>query len=371
MSSANPPLSLTFADVLVVPAYSEVLPAAVDPGTRLGGLALPLPLLSAAMDTVTEARLAGAMAQAGGLGVLHKNLSPSAQAEAVREVKRMPVLPAAEALPAPACDARGRLLAAAAVGVGADLERRAPGLIEAEVDLLVVDTAHGHSRGVLQAVERLRVTAPAGLVVVAGNVATAEGARALAEAGAHVVKVGVGPGSICTTRVVAGVGVAQWSAVCACAAPAHAAGATCIADGGIRTSGDIVKALAAGADAVMLGSLLAGTAEAPGAVVADGARLFKDYRGMGSAEAMRAGSADRYGHDPSRPQKWVAEGVAARVPYCGPLAAVLAELVGGLRAGMGYVGAGTLAELHARARFVRVTPAGQRESGVHDVEPLP
>jgi IMP dehydrogenase len=468
--------ALTFDDVSLVPAESEVLPSEVDTSTHIGrGIALRVPFLSAAMDTVTEARTAIAMAQSGGLGVIHKNLTSEQQAAMVRKVKKYeagvvkdpitltPAARAAEAFelmerhgvsgfpvvedtgrvvgivtrrdlraaepqtpvasvmttklvtaregvskeeslatlyqhriekllvvddelrlrglitvkdlqkvkdfPHAARDRHGRLLAAAAVGPGRDLEARAHALVDAGVDVIVVDTAHGHSRGVLEALKALRRWFPEACLV-GGNIATAEAATALVDAGADCVKVGIGPGSICTTRIVAGVGVPQVTAVMEVSAAARARGATTIADGGVKYSGDCVKALAAGADCVMVGSLFAGTEEAPGEVVLFQGRSFKVYRGMGSMGAMESGqgSRERYGQsDVKDSSKLVPEGIEGRVPYRGPLTAQLFQLVGGVRSGMGYLGARDLGELRARARFVRVTAMGLREAHVHDV----
>ncbi len=479
------PLALTFDDVLLCPAHSRVLPKEVDVTTNLGsGLRLKIPLLSSAMDTVTEARTAIAMAQSGGLGVVHKNLSIARQAREVAIVKRTvagmivepitvgPDQPVREALelmrrhaisglpvtsdggpddelvgiltgrdlrferdldrlvrdvmtarlvtapvgttleqakdllqenriekllvvddsgrrlrglitvkdivknerfPDAVRDERGRLQVAAAVGVGADRGERVAALLAAGCDVLVVDTAHGHSQMVLDAVAATRDEHPDAWIV-AGNVATAEAVRALAEAGADCVKVGIGPGSICTTRVVAGVGVPQLTAVLDCSVAGRELGVGTIADGGIRSSGDIAKALAAGADAVMVGSLFAGTEESPGEVVLYQGRRYKAYRGMGSLEAMRAGSSDRYFQDDEDPlsgleggPKLVPEGIVGRVPYRGPLTDSVFQLVGGLRASMGYTGSASLAELRQKRRFVRITQAGHRESHVHDV----
>jgi IMP dehydrogenase len=358
-----PEPALTFDDVLLAPAWSETLPHEAVLTARLTRrLSLPMPLLSAAMDTVTGTPMAIAMAQAGGLGVLHKNQSTAEQGDAVRAVKSATPLPDAT----PACDAEGRLLAAAAIGPGAAGLERAAALVAAGLDVLVIDTAHGHSRNVLTTVADARKRWPE-LQIIAGNVATAEAVRALCEAGADAVKVGIGPGSICTTRIVAGVGVPQLSAVLACADEGRRHDVPIIADGGIRFSGDLVKALAAGADTVMLGSLLAGTDEAPGEVVEVGDRRFKSYRGMGSLGAMAQGSKDRYFQDQTKdPGKLVPEGVEARVAAKGPVAAQLHQLIGGVRAGMGYTGARTLADLQ-RALFVRITAAGLSESHVHDV----
>lgn len=465
--------ALTFDDVSLVPAESDVLPADVDPRTHLGrGVHLTVPFLSAAMDTVTETRTAIAMAQSGGLGVVHKNQTPDAQAEMVKKVKKyeagivrephtlrpddlakdafdkmarhgvsgFPVvdgdrvvgmvtrrdlraaqlhtpvrevmttdlvtagegvgrdaalalmvnrrveklllvdddrhllglitvkdLMKVEAYPLAARDGRGRLLCAAAVGPGKDLEARAHALVDAGVDVIVVDTAHGHSKGVMDALRQLRRWF-ADVCLVGGNIATAEAAAALVDAGADCVKAGIGPGSICTTRIVAGIGVPQVTAVLEVSAAARKKGATTIADGGIKFSGDCVKALAAGADAIMVGGLFAGTDEAPGEVVLFQGRTFKVYRGMGSLSAMEQGSKDRYAQaDVKDSNKLVPEGIEGRVPYRGSIAANLFQLTGGVRSGMGYLGARTLADVRERARFVRVSAAGLREAHVHDV----
>ncbi|MBV9785787.1 MAG: IMP dehydrogenase [Acidisphaera sp.] len=470
--------ALAFDDVLVVPAYSQVLPAATDTRTRLTReIGLNIPLISAAMDTVTEAPMAIAMAQNGGMGVIHKNLSPDEQAAQVRRVKKfesgmvvnpltihpdqtlaearalmalhhisgVPVVerntgrlvgilthrdvrfatdPAlkvyelmtreglvtvaaggvqpeearrllhkhriekllvvddayrcvglvtvkdmdkAQAHPLANKDELGRLRVAAATGVGEDGHERARALVAAEADVLVVDTAHGHSDAVLAAVERIKRLSNA-VQVIAGNVATPEGATALIGAGADAVKIGIGPGSICTTRVVAGVGVPQFTAVLEAASACRERGVPSIADGGVRTSGDIVKAIGAGADCVMIGSLLAGTDEAPGDVFLYQGRSYKSYRGMGSIGAMARGSADRYfQQEVTDSLKLVPEGIEGRVGYKGPVAAVLHQLVGGLRAGMGYTGSVSVEALQQNARFRRITGAGLRESHVHDV----
>ena len=469
--------ALAFDDVLLVPASSGVLPAETDVRTRLTRrIELNIPLMSSAMDTVTEDGMAIAMAQHGGVGVIHKNLPPDEQAAQVRRVKKyesgmvvdpvtihpeqtlaevrrimaanrisgLPVVergsgrlvgmlthrdvrfatdPAelvsrlmtstglvtvrggaaadearrllhqhriekllvvddegrctglvtvkdmdkAEAYPHANKDAFGRLRCAAATGVGAEGRARAVQLIEAGVDVLVVDTAHGHSDGVLRSVEQLK-TLSNSVEVIAGNVATPEGAAALIEAGADAIKIGIGPGSICTTRVVAGVGVPQFTAVMETAAACHERGMPAIADGGVRNSGDIVKAIGAGADVVMMGSMLAGTDEAPGEVFLYQGRSYKSYRGMGSLGAMARGSADRYfQQEITDSLKLVPEGIEGRVAYKGPASAVLHQMVGGLRAGMGYTGSATLADLQARSRFRRITGAGLRESHVHDV----
>ena len=469
--------ALTFDDVLIVPAYSQVLPNAADTRSRFTRtIALNIPLVSSAMDTVTEGAMAIAMAQLGGIGVIHKNLDPAEQAAQVRRVKKfesgmvvnpltihpdqsladaralmemnrisgVPVverhtgrlvgiltnrdvrfatdpdvkvyelmtreglitvsadvrqeearrllhrhrlekllvvddayrcvglitvkdMDKATAHPLANKDELGRLRVAAAIGVGEDGEARARALIDAEIDVLVVDTAHGHSAGVMATVARVKQLSNA-VQVVAGNVATPEGALALIQAGADAVKIGIGPGSICTTRVVAGVGVPQFSAVLETAAACREHGVPAIADGGIRTSGDLVKAIGAGADAVMVGSLFAGTDEAPGEVFLYQGRSYKSYRGMGSLGAMARGSADRYFQQEIKDTlKLVPEGIEGRVGYKGPVAAVVHQLVGGLRAGMGYTGSATVADLQTHTRFRRITGAGLRESHVHDV----
>jgi len=473
--------ALTFDDVLLVPAASEVLPGQVDTRTRLTKtVELGIPLISAAMDTVTEAGLAIAMAQAGGMGVIHKNLTNEEQAEQVRRVKRFesgmvvnPVTIAPDATLADALalmeryrisgipvvegangkgagklvgiltnrdvrfaneprqpvhelmtkdklvtvregvkpdeakrllhqrriekilvvddayrcvglitvkdiekaqkfpnackDERGRLRVAAATGVGADGLARAMALIEAECDVIMVDTAQGHSRGVLDAVRRIKKESNY-TQVVGGNVATADGAKALIDAGADAVKVGIGPGSICTTRIVAGVGVPQLTAIMDAVSAAQKAGVPVIADGGIKYSGDLAKAIAAGAHVAMVGSLLAGTEEAPGEVFLYQGRSYKGYRGMGSLGAMARGSADRYFQaEVSDTLKLVPEGVEGQVAYKGPVATVVHQIIGGLRAAMGYTGCKTIADFHKRAEFVRITGAGLRESHVHDI----
>jgi len=469
------PEALTFDDVLLVPGPSAVLPGQVATATRLTrNIELNIPLVSSAMDTVTESALAIAIAQEGGLGIVHKNLSIESQAEEIDKVKRsesgmivdpitlspdrkisqaleqmksyrisgLPVTDASgklvgiitnrdlrfvtntnqsvsslmtsenlvtvpvgttldeakqllhrhriEKLPVVdkdfhlkglitvkdiqkqirfpnACkDDLGRLRVGAAIGIAPDTLDRAQALIDAQVDLLAIDTAHGHSRGVLDMVERVREKFP-DVQIVAGNVATQEGAAVLVERGVDGVKVGVGPGSICTTRVVTGAGVPQLTAVVHAARACREAGIPLIADGGIKFSGDVTKALAAGADSVMIGSLFAGTEESPGETVLYQGRTFKEYRGMGSIGAMKQGSKDRYFQDGFDQDKLVPEGIEGRVPYKGPLSALIGQLVGGLRSGMGYVGATDIAELQEKARFVRLTSAGLKESHAHDV----
>ena len=335
---------ITFDDVLLVPAYSEVLPREVSLKGRFSrNIGLESPFASAAMDTVTEARMAIAMARKGGIGVIHKNMSAERQADEVAKVK-----------------AEG-LKVAAGVGITADVLKRVEKLAKAGVDAIVLDSAHGHSKGVLDALRAVKAAFPA-LDVVVGNIATAAAAKDLIAAGADGLKVGIGPGSICTTRIVAGVGMPQLTAI---ADVADVAGdIPVIADGGLRYSGDVVKALAAGASCVMCGSMFAGTDEAPGDIVeVDGVKM-KGYRGMGSIDAMEAGSADRYFQKGAK--KLVPEGVVARVPYKGPVADVLFQLEGGLRSGMGYCGARDLIALH-KAQFVKISPATVKENHPHDV----
>lgn len=469
--------ALTFDDVLLVPAHSQVLPKDVNLSTRLTrNISLNLPLLSAAMDTVTESRLAIAMAQEGGIGIVHKNLPPKAQAAEVAKVKRFesgvlkdpitiaPNLTVRDVLeitrqhkisglpvvdksgrvvgivtnrdlrfesnldqsvraimtprkrlvtvkegatveeaktllrkhrlervlvvdddfylrglitvkdilksseyPSANKDNRGRLRVGAAVGVGAGTEERVTALVEAGVDVIVVDTAHGHSQGVLDRVKWVKHHFPH-IDVIGGNIATADAARALADYGADGVKVGIGPGSICTTRIVAGVGVPQITAIENVASALKGSGVPMIADGGIRFSGDIAKAIAAGADTVMLGGLFAGTEEAPGEVELFQGRSYKSYRGMGSLGAMQAGSSDRYFQDSAAADKFVPEGIEGRVPYKGSVLAVIHQLIGGLRSSMGYLGCANIKHMQEQACFVEITAAGVRESHVHDVQ---
>ncbi|SMP49750.1 IMP dehydrogenase [Noviherbaspirillum suwonense] len=469
--------ALTFDDVLLVPAYSDILPKDTSLKTRLTrNISLSIPLVSAAMDTVTEARLAIAMAQEGGIGIIHKNLTAKEQAREVAKVKRFesgvvrdpitippsmkirevialsqqhgisgfPVVEGREVVgiitnrdlrfeeeldaevrakmtpraklvtvrdgadlaeakrlmnkhrlerlvvvneafelrglitvkdiqkatehPLASKDEHGKLLVGAAVGVGVDNEERIDLLAKAGVDVIVVDTAHGHSKGVLDRVRWVKTNYPH-VDVIGGNIATAAAARALLEHGADGVKVGIGPGSICTTRIVAGVGVPQITAISNVSAALAGTGVPCIADGGIRFSGDISKALAAGASSVMMGSMFAGTEEAPGEVILFQGRSYKSYRGMGSLGAMSDGSADRYFQDAANnADKFVPEGIEGRVPYKGSVIAILYQLVGGVRSSMGYCGCATIDELREKAEFVEITSAGMRESHVHDVQ---
>jgi IMP dehydrogenase len=469
--------ALTFDDVLIIPGYTEVLPGQTDISTYLTDkIRLAIPIISAAMDTVTQAAMAIALAREGGMGVIHRNMSPEDQANEVAKVKRsqsgmivdpitlpptatlqdaedimstyhisgVPITDAggrlvgiltnrdfrfvdtedygrpvtefmtaekiisgpvdidiedakrllhqhrieklvlvdennivkglitvkdiqkARDFPNATADTQGRLMVGAAVGVGVDVEARIEAMCAAGLDIVVIDTAHGHSAGVIRAIHRIREAAP-DLPIVAGNVVTGEGTRALIEAGADVIKVGVGAGSICTTRIIAGAGMPQMTALYNCAKMAATYGKPIIADGGIKYSGDIVKAMAAGAQVVMVGSMLAGLDEAPGEVVFYDGRRFKEYRGMGSVGAMRGYGRDRYGSGQGSVDKTVPEGVEARVPYKGPAHDYIFQLIGGLRSGMGYAGAANLEELRAKARFTRITQAGLIESHPHTV----
>ncbi|MCL4145658.1 UNVERIFIED_CONTAM: hypothetical protein GTU68_016369 [Idotea baltica] len=386
--------ALTFDDVLLKPAYSEVLPKNTELKTVLAGdIALNIPLISAAMDTVTESRLAIAIAQEGGLGIVHKNMTPEQQALEVKRVKKsesgmimdpitigpnerlLDVIKIMEeysvsGLPVTTPDAKdkhGRLRVGAALGVSADFEERLEALEAADVDILTVDSAHGHSGGVLECVKRIKALHP-NLPLIAGNIATASGAKALADAGADAVKVGIGPGSICTTRIVSGCGMPQITAVMEASEALKGSGVRVISDGGIKFSGDIVKAIAAGADSVMIGSLFAGTEEAPGETVLYKGRSYKLYRGMGSLGAMEKGSKDRYFQAGESDQsKLVPEGIEGRVPYKGSVSSSIYQLVGGIRAGMGYCGVQTIPDLQDKSEFIRITAAGLGESHVHDV----
>ena len=347
-------LGLTYDDVLLLPDASDVVPSEVDTTTRLTrNINLRIPLISSAMDTVTESQMAIAMAKAGGIGIIHRNLPIEDQATHVKLVKKVG-------------------LAGAAVGVGDDGFARAQALIEAGVDVVVVDTAHGHHRAVLESIARIKKYSPS-TEIIGGNIATRAGAQALINAGADAVKVGVGPGSICTTRVVAGVGVPQITAIMEASKACGKAGIPLIADGGLQYSGDIVKALVAGAETVMLGSLLAGCDESPGELVEIDGRKYKAYRGMGSLSAMQSRekksySKDRYMQDDVlSDDKLVPEGIEGQVVYRGALSLVVLQLVGGLRAGMGYAGAPDIAYLRREGRLIQITSAGLQESHPHDV----
>lgn len=359
---------LTFDDVLLIPAESHVLPNEVNLSTKLANnIKLNIPLISAGMDTVTEGAMAIAMALQGGLGVIHKNMSITAQAGEVANVKSVVVPPNATKA---AVDAKNRLLVAAAVGVTSDTFERAEALLEKGADAIVIDTAHGHSAGVIRKIKEIRKHFPK-VTLIAGNVATGDATRALFDASVDVVKVGIGPGSICTTRVVAGVGVPQITAIYDAATAAREYHKPIIADGGIKYSGDVVKAIAAGGNAVMLGSMLSGTTEAPGEVFEDNGKKYKTYRGMGSVGAMAQahGSSDRYFQGGvNEANKLVPEGVEARVDYKGDVSDIVFQIDGGLRSGMGYVGAATIPDLIEKAQFVRITNAGLRESHPHDVQ---
>lgn len=359
---------LTFDDVLLIPAESHVLPNEVDLSVQLAkNIKLHVPFLSAGMDTVTESAMGIAMALQGGMGVIHKNMTIQAQAGEVATVKGVDLTGNFDKA---AVDANKRLLVAAAVGVTSDTFDRAEALLNAGADAIVIDTAHGHSAGVLRKIAEIREHFPEA-TLIAGNVATGEGARALYDAGVDVVKVGIGPGSICTTRVVAGVGVPQITAIYDAASLAQEYGKTIIADGGIKYSGDIVKALAAGGNAVMLGSMFSGTTEAPGEIFEDNGKRYKSYRGMGSMAAMSQshGSSDRYFQGGvNEANKLVPEGIEARVEYKGDVTDIIFQLIGGLRSGMGYVGAPDIATLISSAQFVQISNAGLVESHPHDVQ---
>jgi IMP dehydrogenase len=348
-------LGLTYDDVLLLPDESDVVPSEVNTKTRLSRhIELDIPILSSAMDTVTEAKMAIALAKAGGIGIVHRNLSIEDQVKNIVEVKK-----------------QGRV--GAAVGVGDDGFARASALIEAGVDVVVVDTAHGHHRAVLESVARIRKTFPQA-EIIGGNIATRSGAQALINAGVDAVKVGVGPGSICTTRVVAGVGVPQVTAIMEAHKACVKAGIPLIADGGLQYSGDIAKAIVAGADTVMLGSLLAGCDESPGELIEIDGKKYKGYRGMGSLGAMQSRgekksySKDRYMQDDVLSEdKLVPEGIEGKVAYRGSAATVVHQLVGGLRSGMGYAGAPTIADLQRNGQLIQITAAGLQESHPHDV----
>ena len=356
----------TFDDLLLVPAYSKVVPIDVNLETKLTKkIKLSIPVLSAAMDTVTEVEMAIALAKLGGMGILHKNLSILEQAEMVKTVKNYPK----EALLETSCvDHDGKLRVGAAVGVGKDVYDRVKALYEAGVDIIAVDSAHGHSKGVLDTVKQIHTLFP-NLDIIGGNVVTAQAAIDLIYAGASAIKVGVGPGSICTTRVVSGVGVPQLSAVNDVYQVTKQYEIGVIADGGIKLSGDIPKALAAGADCVMLGGLLAGTEETPGDVFEVDGKKVKSYMGMGSLTAMKKGSSDRYFQGGVKElKKLVPEGIEATVPYKGSINDVIYQMMGGLRSGMGYCGCETILEMKEKAQFVKISNAGLKESHPHDVD---
>lgn len=359
---------LTFDDVLLIPAESHVLPNEVDLSVKLAdNIKLNLPFISAGMDTVTESSMAIAMALQGGMGVIHKNMSIVAQAGEVATVKGVML---SGNFTRAAVDEENKLLVAAAVGVTSDTFQRAQALLEAGANAIVIDTAHGHSAGVLRKIKEIREHFPKA-TLIAGNVATAEGTKALFDSGVDIVKVGIGPGSICTTRIIAGVGVPQITAIYDAASVAREYGKTIIADGGIKYSGDIVKAIAAGGNAVMLGSMFAGTTETPGQIITDGDKKYKVYRGMGSIGAMAQshGSSDRYFQGGvNEANKLVPEGIEARVEYKGDVSDTIFQLIGGLRSGMGYVGARNIDELINKAQFVQMTNSGLRESHPHDVQ---
>ncbi len=344
--------ALTFDDVLLIPQYSQILPTDVDISTRLSKkINLKIPILSAAMDTVSEYQMAIAMAKAGGIAIIHKNMSAEKQATIIKQVK----------------DEDNANLVGAAIShdyseIG---QTRIKMLVDAGVDLVIIDTAHGHSKLVIECVKWFKITYP-NITLVAGNIATGEAALALAEAGADIVKVGIGPGSICTTRIISGVGVPALTAIMLVAKALRGFDVGIIADGGMRYSGDIVKAIAAGAHAVMLGGMLAGTDEAPGDIITIDNKQYKSYRGMGSLGAIAGGSDERY-FQHKRQGKFVAEGIEGSVAYKGPVADILYQLVGGLRSGMGYNGAANLSDLQQNAQFIKITNAGSKESHVHDM----
>lgn len=357
---------LTFDDVLLIPAESHVLPNEVDTSVELSkDVKLNVPFISASMDTVTTSDMAIAMAKLGGLGVIHKNMIIDAQAAEVAKVK---AVAATEKTPNAAVDANGKLLCAAAVGVTSDTFKRVQALFDAGADAIIIDTAHGHSAGVIRKVKEIRDQYP-DKTIIAGNVATGQATNDLFEAGVDVVKVGIGPGSICTTRIVAGVGVPQLTAVYDAAEVARKWNKPIIADGGIKFSGDAAKAIAAGGNAVMLGGMLSGTDEAPGEVFEEDGVKYKAYRGMGSLGAMEHGSADRYFQgEVNEAKKLVPEGIEARVEYKGSVEDIIFQMLGGLRAAMGYTGSKDLKAMREDTQFVQITNAGLRESHPHDVQ---
>src|SRR5690554_1039713 len=355
----------TFDDLLLVPAYSEVVPANVEFTSTLSEkIKLFIPVTSAAMDTVTESRLATKLACLGGLGFIHKNMSIQQQADMIKTVKETVI---DRDFTNPAVDENNQLLVGAAIGVNQDAINRVQALVEAGVDVIAVDSAHGHSKGVLQTIALIREHYPT-LDIVGGNIVTASAARDLIQAGANILKVGVGPGSICTTRVVSGVGVPQISAIMDVSEVAKEHGVTLIADGGIKQSGDIVKALAAGADVIMLGNLFAGCEETPNEVFELNGKKVKSYVGMGSLEAMKKGSSDRYFQGGVKElSKLVPEGIEGIVAYKGTLDHVVYQMMGGLRSGMGYCGCKDIKELHVNAQFIKISGSGLIESHPHDL----
>jgi len=363
------PQALTFDDVLLVPGYSETHPNSIDLSTRLAkGIKLNIPLISAAMDTVTESRLAIAIARMGGVGVIHKNLSIEEQCLEIKKVKTQEAPSTSKEVEHHSSnfDQRGRLLVGAALGVSPELMERAEALVSHEVDFFCLDSSHGHSLGVIQSIKDLKKRFPS-VPLLAGNVATYEGAKALIEAGADCIKIGIGPGSICTTRIVTGAGMPQLTAIAEASRACREKQIPCIADGGIKCSGDISKAIAAGADSVMLGGLFAGTEESPGDTITFEGRTYKSYRGMGSLAAMKAGSKDRYFQENAELNKLVPEGIEGQVPFKGKLEDVVIQLVGGLRAGMGLSGSSNVQDFIMRSQFVQITNAGLKESHAHDV----
>ncbi len=365
MKLDNLRLGLTYDDILLVPQKSSVTPSEVDISSRLTkNITLKVPLLSAAMDTVTESKLATTLAELGGLGIIHKNMTIERQAKEVKNVKEHKH---SEECPLATLDKEGRLCVGAAIGVATNTLERVKALVEAGVDVLCLDSAHGHSFNIIEMAKAIKKAYPT-IDLIAGNIVTKEAALDLILAGVDAVKVGIGPGSICTTRVIAGVGVPQASAVEEVVSVCKDKGIGVIADGGIKYSGDIVKALALGASCVMLGGLFAGTLEAPGEIIHENGKDYKSYVGMGSLVAMERGSADRYFQKNGTPtKKLVPEGIEARVPYKGSVSEIVYQLVGGIRSGMGYCGAKTLPDLFNKSVFVRITNAGLKESHPHDV----
>lgn len=355
----------TFDDVLLVPAYSEVIPHDVSVKTKLSrNINLNIPIISAAMDTVTEAEMGIALALEGGIGIIHKNMSVFEQSEAIKKVKSYNYN--FKEFPNACIDKNSKLRIGAAIGVSADLEERAEALVKAGVDVFTLDSAHGHSKGIIDALKYVKKTFPK-VDVIAGNIVTAEAAQTLVDAGADAVKIGVGPGAICTTRVVAGVGVPQLTAVNDVYEQLKDQNVGIIADGGIKFSGDIAKAIAVGAHAVMLGRMLAGTDEAPGEIIEKNGKKFKSYVGMGSMSAMQRGSKDRYFQQDKSKNKLVPEGIEAIVGYKGAVQKIIFQLVGGLRAGMGYCGAKNIENMRHEAKLVKISSAGLTESHPHDV----